>query len=104
MLQLAASLLRFSPIPGRVSTALLRNNNWREHSPAVRARSVQAFAPRTEARRSPPSRFFPGKRTAHPPPAPSPPLPPPPPPTPHLPPRPPPPPPPLPPLSCTPAP
>src|SRR2546430_12601495 len=64
MLQLAASLLRFSPIPGRVSTALLRNNNWREHSPAVRARSVQAFAPRTEARRSPPSRFFPGKRMA----------------------------------------
>src|SRR2546421_5588798 len=58
MLQLAASLLRFSPIPGRVSTELLRNNNWREHSQAVRARTVPAFVLRTPALRSPPSPFF----------------------------------------------
>src|SRR5437660_11231015 len=64
MLQLAASLLRFSPIPGRVSTALLRNNNWREHSQAVRARSVPAFALRTAALRLPLSPFFQGRHKA----------------------------------------
>src|SRR5207244_6070591 len=54
----------FSPIPGHVSTASLRDNNLREHSQAVPAQIVLAFVPHTPALRSPPSPFFPGKRKA----------------------------------------